>query len=157
MERNELEEVREVDPDGRIVVHHRIVDTLGKLLRSGTISQEMRDAAKDFQAAFILANLDPILRSPIHRVQGSGREPDFTERQLDARRRVHTAMQALGGIRARREPAYGMSLACTAVCARGRCDRAGMAGRCGRNRHRGFRSRRWGCWPCTSATRRRLS
>ena len=98
MERNELEEVREVDPDGRIVVHHRIVDTLGKLLRSGTISQEMRDAAKDFQAAFILANLDPILASPIHRVQGSGREPDFTERQLDARRRVHTAMQALGGI-----------------------------------------------------------
>jgi hypothetical protein len=24
----ELEEVREVDPDGRIVVHHRTVDTL---------------------------------------------------------------------------------------------------------------------------------
>ncbi len=26
----ELEEVREKDPDGRIVVHHRTVDTLGK-------------------------------------------------------------------------------------------------------------------------------
>jgi hypothetical protein len=25
----ELEEVREADPDGRIVVHHRTVDTLG--------------------------------------------------------------------------------------------------------------------------------
>ncbi len=29
---------------------------------------------------------------------GSGREPDLSERQLDARRRVHAAMQALGGI-----------------------------------------------------------
>ena len=55
----ELEEVREKDPDGRIVVHHRTVDTLGKMLRAGTIDHAMDDAAKDFQAAFILAQLDP--------------------------------------------------------------------------------------------------
>jgi hypothetical protein len=35
--------------DGRIVYHHRTVDTLGKMLRAGTITQ-MHDAAKDFQA-----------------------------------------------------------------------------------------------------------
>ena len=29
----ELEEVREKDPNGRIVVHHRTVDTLGKMLK----------------------------------------------------------------------------------------------------------------------------
>jgi hypothetical protein len=46
----ELEEVREKDPDGRIVYHHRTVDTLGKMLRAGTIDQAMHDAAKDFQA-----------------------------------------------------------------------------------------------------------
>jgi len=40
----ELEEVREKDPDGRIVVHHRTVDTLGKMLRAGTITQEMHYA-----------------------------------------------------------------------------------------------------------------
>jgi hypothetical protein len=34
----QLEEVREKDPDGRIVVHHRTVDTLGKMLKGGTIS-----------------------------------------------------------------------------------------------------------------------
>jgi hypothetical protein len=34
----ELEEVRDRDPDGRVVYHHRTVDTLGKLLRSGAIS-----------------------------------------------------------------------------------------------------------------------
>ena len=94
----ELEEMREVDPDGRIVVHHRTVDTLGKMLRAGTITPEMHDAATAFQADFIIASLDPIRASPILRVPGIGREPDLNERQLDARRRVHAAMQALGGI-----------------------------------------------------------
>jgi hypothetical protein len=58
----------------------------------------MHDAARDFQAAFIVANLDPLRALPILRVPGNGREPDLNERQLDARRRVHEAMQALGGI-----------------------------------------------------------
>ena len=94
----ELEEVREKDPEGRIVVHHRTVDTLGKMLKAGTITQEMHDAAKDFQAAFIVANLDPIRALPILRVPGTGREPELNGRQLDARRRVHEALEALGGI-----------------------------------------------------------
>jgi len=94
----QLEEVREKDPDGRIVVHHRTVDTLGKMLRAGTITEEMHDAARDFQAAFIVANLDPLRALPILRVPGTGREPDLNERQLDARRCVHKALQALGGI-----------------------------------------------------------
>ena len=94
----ELEEVREKDPDGRIVYHHRTVDTLGKMLRAGTIDQAMHDAAKDFQAAFIVAQLDPLRALPILRVPGTGREPELNERQLDARRRVHEAMAALGGI-----------------------------------------------------------
>ena len=94
----EFEEVREKGPDGRIVYHHRTVDTLAKMLRAGTITPEMHDAAKDFQAAFILANLDPIRALSIQRVQGLRREPELNERQLDARRRVHEALQALGGI-----------------------------------------------------------
>jgi hypothetical protein len=94
----QLEEVREKDPEGRIVVHHRTVDTLGKMLRAGTIDQEMHDAAKDFQAAFIVAHLDPLRALPILRVPGTGREPDLNERQLHARRRVHKSLEALGGI-----------------------------------------------------------
>jgi hypothetical protein len=93
-----LEEVREKDPEGRIVYHHRTVDTLGKMLRARTITPEMHDAAKDLEAAFIAANLDPLRALPIARVPGNGREPDLNERQLHARRRVHKAMQALGGI-----------------------------------------------------------
>ena len=94
----QLEEVREKDPDGRIVVHHRTVDSLGKMLRAGTIDEAMHDAAKDFQADFIVANLDPLRALPILRVPGTGREPDQSERQLHAKRRVHEAMQALGGL-----------------------------------------------------------
>jgi hypothetical protein len=93
-----LEEVREKDPHGRIVIHHRAVDTLGKMLRSGTISQAMHDAAKEFEAAFIVANLDALRALPILRVPGRGRNPDLNDHQLHARRRVHKAMQALGGI-----------------------------------------------------------
>ena len=94
----ELEEVREKDPDGHIVMHHRTVDTLGKMLRAGTITEEMHDAAKDLQAAFIIANLDPLRAVPILRVPGTGREPELNERQLDARRRVHHSLEALGGL-----------------------------------------------------------
>jgi hypothetical protein len=94
----ELEEVREKDPDGRIVYHHRTVDTLGKMLRAGTIDQAMHDAAKDFQAAFIIAQLDPLRALPVLRVPGTGREPDLNDRQLDARRRVHQSLEALGGL-----------------------------------------------------------
>jgi len=94
----QLEEVREKDPDGRIVYHHRTVDTLGKMLRAGTITPEMHEAAQDFQANFIIAQLDPLRALPILRVPGTGREPDLNERQLHARRRVHEAMQALGGL-----------------------------------------------------------
>src|ERR687892_587907 len=94
----QLEEIREKDPEGRIVVHHRTVDTLGKMLRSGTISQEMHEAAKDFEAAFIVANLDPLRALPILRVPGTGRDPDLNDRQLHARRRVHKSLEAPGGI-----------------------------------------------------------
>jgi Domain of unknown function (DUF6456) len=94
----QFEEIREVDPDGRIVVHHRLVDTLGRMLKSGTIDQAMHDAGRDLQAAFILAQLDPLRALPILRVPGTWGEPDLNERQLHARRRVHRAIQALGGI-----------------------------------------------------------
>jgi hypothetical protein len=94
----EFEEVRDKDPEGRIVYHHRTVDTLGKMLRAGTITPEMHDAAKGFEAAFIVANLDPLRALPILRVPGAGREPDLNDRQLHARRRVHKSLEALGGL-----------------------------------------------------------
>jgi hypothetical protein len=92
-----LEEVRETDPDGRIVVHHRVVDTLGRMLKAGTITHVMVDAGRTFERQFILAQLDPLRAPDVRRVPGNGREADPGDTTLGARRRVHGALQALGG------------------------------------------------------------
>ncbi len=79
----------------------------------------MHHAGRDFQAAFIIANLDPLRAVPILRVPGTGREPELNERRLDARRRVHEAMAALAVSRARRASASGMSWGCSGAFASG--------------------------------------
>ncbi len=50
--------VYEADPDGRPVVHHRVVDTIGRMLRNDSISREMHDAGRDFAATFTIAQFD---------------------------------------------------------------------------------------------------
>ena len=104
-----LEEVREKDPDGRIVYHHRTVDTLGKMLRAGTIDQAMHDAAKAFQAAFIIGQLDPLRALPILRVPGTKREPDLNERQLH---RAPSGAPSDGGVGRHLQPGRLVRLAC---------------------------------------------
>jgi hypothetical protein len=94
----EVEEVRETDPDRRIVLRHRTVDSLGKLLRSGAITEAMHDAGRAFQKDFQFAKLDPIRARPMDVPPGGGRASDLTDRQLDARGRVRAAMEALGGM-----------------------------------------------------------
>jgi hypothetical protein len=119
----------------------RTVDTLGKMLPAGTISQEMHDAARAFQAAF--ANLDQIRAAPILRRPGAGREPELNERQLDMSRRVHEAMQALGGSTARPGLARGMSSVCNTACASGRRGKDGTAGQSAKSKRWESWSRRW--------------
>jgi len=94
----DLEEMREVDPDGRIVLRHRTVDSLRKLLRSGGITETMRDAGRAFQRDFQFAGLDAIRARSLMLPVDSGNVPELTGTQLDARRRVHRALEALGGI-----------------------------------------------------------
>ena len=93
----ELEAVRELDPEGRIVVHHRIVDTLARMHKAGTITHTMVDAGRTFERQFILAQLDPLRAPDFCRIPGNGREPDANDTTLGARRRVHSALQVLGG------------------------------------------------------------
>ena len=94
-----LEPVYEADPDGRPVVHHRTVDTLGIMLRAGTITKEMHDAARDFQAQFTIARFDVVRCMPLIRLPGGGGgHGDLTDTQVDARRRIGSALDALGGL-----------------------------------------------------------
>ena len=93
-----LEPVYEADPDGRPVVHHRTVDTLGIMLRAGTITKEMHDAARDFQAQFTIACYDVVRCMPLVRLPGGGGAVELTDAQVDGRRRVGKALDALGGL-----------------------------------------------------------
>jgi hypothetical protein len=91
------EAVREKDPEGRIVVHQRVVDTLDRMLKAGTITHTMVDAGRIFERQFILAQLDPLRAPDIGRIPGNGRAPDPSDTALGARRRVHSALTTLGG------------------------------------------------------------
>lgn len=93
-----VEPVYESDPDGRPVVHHRVVDTIGRMLRGGTITEDMHDAARDFEATFTVARFDPVVCISLDRVPGTGGAPQLTDAQVDARRRVGEALDALGGL-----------------------------------------------------------
>ena len=91
------EEVRETDPEGKIVLHHRVVDTLGRMLKAGTITEPMAEGGRKFGHQFILAQLDPLRAPDIARISGNGREGDPGEISLAAPEQAHRAMRVLGG------------------------------------------------------------
>jgi len=89
--------IREADPEtGTPVRHRRAVDTLGMMLANGTITHEMHEAGCIFRTLFRSAALDSMSTSQLIRLPGSTADR-LSNRQLDARRRVFAAMDALGG------------------------------------------------------------
>jgi hypothetical protein len=93
-----LETVRGVDPDGRPVVHRRVIDNLARLFYAGVITSDQYHAARAFEAAFAVAGLDPLRARRLDTVAGSGcHGPPPTDWQALARRRVAMAIDALGG------------------------------------------------------------
>jgi hypothetical protein len=94
----QLEAVHGIDPDGRPVVHHRVIDNLARLFHTGVITSEQYHAARAFEAAFAAAGLDPLRARPLDSVAGSSchRSPPTEWRAL-ARKDVATAIDALGG------------------------------------------------------------
>jgi hypothetical protein len=83
--------------DGR-AIRHRTVDTLGLMLRAGTITTDMFDAAQSFQAQFAIAHFDAVRCSSLLRLPGGGGPRDLTAAQVDARRHVGKALDTLGGL-----------------------------------------------------------
>jgi len=91
------EPIREADPEtGTPVLHRRAIDTLGLMLANGTITPEMHEAGCIFRTLFRSAALDGIATSQMIRLAGAT-HGDVSNRQLDARRRVAEALDALGG------------------------------------------------------------
>jgi hypothetical protein len=89
--------IRDADPEtGTPVRHRRAVDTLGMMLSNGTITHEMHEAGCIFRTLFRSAALDSMSTSQLIRLPGSTADR-LSNRQLDARRRVFAAMDALGG------------------------------------------------------------
>ena len=92
-------EVVEVDPDGVRVVHHRVVDTLGRMFEAGTIDAGMLSAARDFQAAFTVASFDRMPSASLVLVHAPGVGVGaMTDHQIGAREHVFRALEALGGM-----------------------------------------------------------
>jgi hypothetical protein len=91
------EPVREADPDtGTPVAHRRAVDTLGLMLANGSITPQMHEAGCIFRTLFHSAAIDSLATSQLIRLPSST-AGTMSNRQLDARRRVCTALDALGG------------------------------------------------------------
>jgi hypothetical protein len=88
------------DEAGRPARPYRGLDTLALMLRRGTISPAMHQAAEDFRALFHRASLDPLRVPDLARVRGGNRTDSapLSLRQAEARGKVWTALQALGGI-----------------------------------------------------------
>jgi hypothetical protein len=91
------EPIREADPEtGTPVQHRRAVDTLGKMLANGTITPQMHEAGCIFRTLFRSAALDGIATSQLIRL-ASATTDATSSRQIDARKRVAEALDALGG------------------------------------------------------------
>ena len=91
------EPVRAADPEtGSPVEHRRAVDTLGMMLTNGTITPQMHEAGQIFRTMFRSAALDGIATSQLTRLAGATAD-GISNRQLEARRRVANALDALGG------------------------------------------------------------
>jgi hypothetical protein len=89
--------IRSADPEtGSPVEHRRAVDTLGMMLTNGTITPQMHEAGSIFRTLFRSAALDTIATSQLIRLAGATND-DMPNRQIEARRRIANAIDALGG------------------------------------------------------------
>lgn len=78
--------------------HFRTVDSLGLLLRNGSITQAMHDAGQDFSRTFVCAQLSQAGSAPMDRIPGGQWRDTMTERCAWARKHLGEALDAVGGI-----------------------------------------------------------
>lgn len=89
---------REVSGEHAGNEHFRTIDTLGTMMKNGTITVAMHDAGQDFASTFVLAQLSSPSVPSFDRIPGGQWRDSMTERVAFARKRVGEAMDAVGGI-----------------------------------------------------------
>lgn len=91
----------EADPDGAVVVHARVPDRLARLAACGMLTPAMLEAAAAFAEAFHRARLSNLRCSTLAPPAGGrrlcGRAADGADGLVQARQRVHVALDVLGG------------------------------------------------------------
>ncbi len=78
--------------------HFRTIDSLGLLLRNGSITQEMHEAGQRFNRSFVTAQMDGAGAPSLDRLPGGQWRDSLTERVVAARERLGEALDAVGGI-----------------------------------------------------------
>lgn len=94
----QAEWVREESGEHQGNVHFRTIDTLGTMMKNGTITLAMHDAGQDFATTFDLAQLSGPSVPSFDRIPGGQWRDSMTERVAFARKRIGDAMDAVGGI-----------------------------------------------------------
>jgi hypothetical protein len=91
--------VREEDDEQRPADHFRTVDTLGLMLKNGTITPQMFDAGQQFSQDFARAFASGVASPKLDGLPG-GTSPGqmMVERNAGAARAVRQALDAVGGI-----------------------------------------------------------
>ena len=91
--------VRENEEDGQHNARHfRTVDTLGLMLRNGTITPQMHGAGQQFSQEFYAAHLTGPKPPNLERIGSSSMAESMTERCAFAIKRVTQALDAVGGV-----------------------------------------------------------
>jgi hypothetical protein len=91
--------VCEEDEDHRKVEHYRVVDTLGLMLKNGTITAAMHDAGQQFAEDFVRAFGSDYTSPRFDRIPGGAAKRDtWIERHVGAAHAVRAALDAVGGI-----------------------------------------------------------
>jgi len=74
------------------------VDTLGLMLRNGTITGAMHDAGQQFSQEFYAAQICGLRTLKLQRIGGHGAGDTMTEHSAYAHKRVGQALDAVGGV-----------------------------------------------------------
>lgn len=78
--------------------HFRTIDSLGLMLKNGTITTPMHDAGQEFATTFARAHLNGPSVPTFDRIRGGQWRDSMTERVALARKRIGEALDAVGGM-----------------------------------------------------------